>query len=100
MRRGRRPGGGRRALLRRLEVVVDQVALVVDPAEPLHLLAGHVPLQRGQDAAGVHGERADARILGQRVQVHREQRVRGLGLAVGGPLLVAVGEVDVVPPDR
>ncbi len=47
----------------------------------------------------MHRERAHARLLAQRVQVHGEQHVGGLGLPVGQPLVVPPLELHVVPAD-
>ena len=86
-RRGRRPHGGRGALLLGLEALVD-VALGVDPPHRDLLFGGQVALERGHDPARVDRERAHAVRLAQLVELQREQRVGALGLAVGEPLVV------------
>ena len=98
LRRGRRPGRGRGALLRRLEAIVG-VAVLVHPARGHHLVAREVALERRHDPAGMRGERAHAGRLPERVELDGEQRVGGLRLPVRLPLLVAALELQVVPVD-
>lgn len=73
--------------------------MLVHPAGVDLFLERHLPLKTGDDLAGVEGERADAVVLAEGVEVHGEQGVGGLGLTVGQPPVVAGAEVRVVPAD-
>ena len=57
-------------------------------------------LQRGEDSAWMHRESLAAALLQPRIHAQREQAVRGLGLAIGLPLVIAaIGPVGIVPAD-
>ena len=73
-RSGRRPHGGGSSLLGRLESLAH-IAVLVHPSQRDHFLAPHVALQRGHDAAGMHGERTHRLCGTNGIQVHRANRL-------------------------
>ena len=72
-----------------LKRVVERLPSSSIQPEAIISSRGQVALQRRHDAARVGGERAHARVAAERVELHGEQAVGGLGLPVGLPLVVA-----------
>src|SRR5207244_13599376 len=92
------PRGGR-ALRGRLEADA-RLALRIEPAERVHLLARQVLLEPRHDAAWMNGVGRDAGRAAATVEPDGEERVRGLRLPVGAPLVVrATLEMNVVELD-
>ncbi len=61
---------------------------------------GEMPAELRHDAAGVERQRAHAARGEAPVELDGEEHVRGLGLAVGAPLVIGAAlEVDVVEHD-
>ena len=103
-RRTRRaPEARRRALLDCLHPaggVDDRPTFRVECAEAGDFLGRKMPGEVGEDLTGMQGERPYTTRSAASVEPEGEERIRRLGLPVGGPLVVAARqEVDVVKVD-